>query len=214
MVRQLARLLLQFGLQVELRIEQEYIPDTNQRLSVYRRIAAARTESSLEAVLAEARDRYGPLSPSLLNLEGYARIRIAADRLRVESIEREGGMVSIKFREKANIDPSRLVNLLKRRPDLQLVPPSVLRLALVPPTVAPRLGGRPGAATRPKRLPTAMPLPGSSSSWWTARATAGSVEPGFSKQEILKELPPDPRAPGGLFERIDGLLKELRGDEA
>jgi hypothetical protein len=38
------------------------------------------------------------------------------------------------------------------------------------------------------------------------------VAPGFSKHEILKELPPDPRAPGGLYERIAGLLEELRDE--
>jgi transcription-repair coupling factor (superfamily II helicase) len=197
------------NLKVELRIENEYIPDMNQRLSVYRRIAAARTEPQLDAIVSEVRDRYGPLSPALLNLDGYARIRIKADRLRVESIEREGGFVAIKFREQAEIDPVRLVNLMKRRTDLQLVPPSVIRLSLVPPVVAPRLGGRPGLAQRPKPSPAATPLPGASSSWWTARATTGNVAPGFSKQEILKELPPDPRAPGGLYERIGSLLTEL-----
>ena len=201
------------NLKVELRIEDEYIPDMNQRLSVYRRIAGARADGPLDAILSEVRDRYGPLSPALLNLEGYAKLRIAADKLRVESIEREGAFVAIKFREKADIDPVRLVNLLKRRTDIQLVPPSVLRLSLLPPTVAPRLGGRPGGVPRTKPPSAATPLPGASSSWWTARATTGQVVPGFTKQEILKELPPDPRAPGGLYERIGGLLTELRSGQ-
>jgi transcription-repair coupling factor (superfamily II helicase) len=202
------------NLKVDLRIEDDYIPDMNQRLSVYRRIAAARHDTQLDEILAEVRDRYGPPPASLLNLEGFGRLRIAADRLRVESIEREGNFVSLKFRERANVDPVRLMNLLKRRTDLQLVPPSVLRLSLVPPIVAPRHGhGHPrpaGTLVRTKRTPAATPLPGASSSWWTARATTGEVAPGFSKQEILKELPPDPRAPGGLYERIGGVLEELR----
>jgi transcription-repair coupling factor (superfamily II helicase) len=201
------------NLKVDLRIEDEYIPDMNQRLSVYRRIAGARHEAQLEEIVAEVRDRYGPLPPSVLNLEGYGRIRLAADRLRVESIEREGNVVSIKFRERANVDTTRLMNLLKRRTDLQLVPPSVLRLSLVPPAVAPRLGPRPaGTLVKTGRPPAATPLPGATASWWTARATAGGVAPGFSKHEILKELPPDPRAPGGLYERIAGLLEELRDE--
>ena len=200
------------NLKVDLRIEDDYIPDTNQRLSVYRRIAGARTDKQLDEIVGEVRDRYGPAPASLLNLEGFGRIRIAADHLRVESIEREGGFVSIKFREKANVDPVRLMNLLKRRSDIQLVPPSVLRLSLVPPTVAPRLGPRPpGSLVRPTRPPTkVLPTSGPNSSWWTTRATAGEVAPGFTKQEILKELPPDPRAPGGLYERVSGLLDELR----
>ena len=38
--------------------------------------------------------------------------------------------------------------------------------------------------------------------WWTARATAGEVTPGFSKDEILKAAPEDPRAPDGVLDRV------------
>jgi hypothetical protein len=35
------------------------------------------------------------------------------------------------------------------------------------------------------------------------------VTPGFTKAEILKPAAEDPRAPGGVFERVGGLLSEL-----
>jgi hypothetical protein len=35
------------------------------------------------------------------------------------------------------------------------------------------------------------------------------VAPGFSKQEILKPAAEDPLAPGGVFERVAGLLQAL-----
>ena len=197
------------NLKVDLRLDEDYIGDMNQRLSVYRRIAAARTTAALDAILAEVRDRYGPLPPSTKNLEGYARIRLAADRLRVESIERERRIVSLKFRESARVDPARLMNLLKRRPDLQFAPPAILRMDLARPTsgsapLGPRAAqGR--LVPRHERHPAATPA----ASWWTARATAGEVAPGFTKEEILKEPPSDPTAPGGLYERITALLAEL-----
>jgi hypothetical protein len=50
------------------------------------------------------------------------------------------------------------------------------------------------------------------SSWWTARATAGEVRPGFSKGEILRRPEGDPRAEGGMFSRLSGLLQALGGD--
>lgn len=202
------------NLKVDLRLDEEYIDDTNQRLSVYRRIAAARTEAALDAILAEMRDRYGPPPPSTGNLEGYARIRIAADRLRVESIEREGKVVAVKFRETARVDPARLMNLLKRRPDLQFAPPAILRMDLTRPTVGVVAPPRPPAPSgrlvpRPGSRPAARQPSGPSASWWTTRATAGEVAPGFTKEEILKEVPPDPTAPGGLYERVSRLLAEL-----
>jgi hypothetical protein len=46
-------------------------------------------------------------------------------------------------------------------------------------------------------------------SWWTARATAGEVRAGFSKEEILKKPEADPRAEGGIFARLGGLLQTL-----
>ena len=46
-------------------------------------------------------------------------------------------------------------------------------------------------------------------SWWTARATAGEVKAGFSREEILKPAAEDPRAEGGVFSRVSGLLRDL-----
>ena len=62
------------NLKVELRIDETYIPDMNQRLGVYRRLAAARTEQALEDAFAEVRDRYGPA----------ARVGDQPGRLRVD----------------------------------------------------------------------------------------------------------------------------------
>jgi hypothetical protein len=37
------------------------------------------------------------------------------------------------------------------------------------------------------------------------------VTPGFTKEEILKPAQENPRAPGGVFERVGGLLSDLLG---
>jgi hypothetical protein len=46
-------------------------------------------------------------------------------------------------------------------------------------------------------------------SWWTARAREGAVKPGFTKEEILRPAKEDPRASGGVFESVGGVLSEL-----
>jgi hypothetical protein len=46
-------------------------------------------------------------------------------------------------------------------------------------------------------------------SWWTARATAGVVTSGFTKEEILRKPKQDPRAAGGVFDRLEELLGAL-----
>ena len=62
----------------------------NQRLMLYRKVAAARRDEEIDRVLEEAADRYGPLPESVLNLADYGRIRVMADRLGIETIDREG----------------------------------------------------------------------------------------------------------------------------
>ena len=131
-----------------------------------------------------------------------------ADQLGIDAIDREGRAVVLKFRPQAKVDPVRLVALVRQRPDLTLVPPAALKLNLD--------GARdsgPEVATRPQRSASSpeprapSPAKGASRtqaapSWWTARARDGEVKPGFTKEEILRPAKEDPRAPGGMFERV------------
>jgi transcription-repair coupling factor (superfamily II helicase) len=207
------------NLRVDLRIDASYIPDMNQRLMLYRKVAAARYDEEIDRVLEEAADRYGPLPVSVLNLADYGRIRVMADRLGIDTVDREGRTVVLKFRPQAKVDPVRLVALVRRRPDLTLVPPAALKLSLDRAEGLGLRAGRPGergaqpsalspqpSALSPKRSGTRSQA---APSWWTARARAGEVKPGFSKEEILRPATEDPRAPGGIFESVGALLSDL-----
>ena len=118
------------NLRVDLRIDASYVADMNQRLMLYRKVAAARHDDEIDRVLEEAADRYGPLPDSVLNLADYGRIRVMADRLGIDTIDREGRIVVLKFRPQAKVDPVRLVALVRQRPELTLVPPAALKLNL------------------------------------------------------------------------------------
>jgi Transcription-repair coupling factor (superfamily II helicase) len=118
------------NLRVDLKIDASYVPDMNQRLMLYRKVAAARHDDEIDRVLEEAVDRYGSLPDSVLNLADYGRIRVMADRLGIDTIDREARIVVLKFRPQARIDPVRLVALVRQRPELTLVPPAALRLTL------------------------------------------------------------------------------------
>ena len=95
----------------------------NQRLMVYRRIASARSEDEIDRVVNEVRDRYGPIPPSILNLADYGRIRAMADRLGIESVDREGDRVLFRFRPETRLEPAKLVGFVQRRGDVMLVHP-------------------------------------------------------------------------------------------
>jgi transcription-repair coupling factor (superfamily II helicase) len=185
------------NLRIDLRIADDYVPDMNQRLTIYRRLASVGTLQAVDELMDELRDRYGSPPDSVRNLAQYARIRLMADRLGLESLDREGQIVVLKFRMDAPLDPVRILKLVQTRGDLQLLPPAVLRLDI---SKAP--GGKAGRDPRreePRQATT---------SWWTARATA-EVTPGFTREAILAETPPDPAVRGGLFERVDEVLTQL-----
>jgi len=191
------------NLRVDLRINDEYIPDMNQRLTVYRRMAGVRTEEELDRLVLEVRDRYGPPTESVLNLAEYASIRILADRIGLESLDREGSSVVLKFRPDAKLDPAWLFRVVQQRGDTTLVPPATLKLDWKKPVA---LKAPPSVRAGKKgRDPVA------SGSWWAARAQAGEVAPGFTKDEIMRPAKEDPRAEDGVFSRVSGLLRELSG---
>jgi transcription-repair coupling factor (superfamily II helicase) len=196
------------NLRIDLKIDAGYVHDMNQRLMVYRKVASSRTEQELGFVLDELQDRYGPPPASVLNLVEFGRIRIKADHLDVDSIDREGRWVVIKFRPNARLDGARLVRVVGSWPGAMLVPPVSVKLDLEAPLAAAKaaVGQKPsqgrGAARRGQGAEPQV-------SWWTARATAGEVRPGFTKDEVLRKPEIDPRAEGGMFSRLTSLLDAL-----
>jgi transcription-repair coupling factor (superfamily II helicase) len=198
------------NLKVDFRLPDAYVPDMNQRLTIYRRVAAARSEEEIAAIVEDVRDRYGAAPTPLLNLADYARIRVLADRLGLETLDRDGSTVVLKFREKKTaVDPVRIIHLVRERDDLSLVPPATLKLNLSAASESGDGRRESGGGSREARGGRAIRRPARTPAWWAARATAGAVTPGFSKAEILKAPTEDPRAPDGVLERVTSLLLVL-----
>jgi len=206
------------NLKVDFRLDDQYVPDMNQRLMIYRRMAGSRSEEEIAKNVDEVRDRYGPPPTAVLNLADFARIRVLADNLGIETVDRDGPLVVFKFREKAKVDPMRLIGMVQERADLTLLPPSTVKLDLRPAPPKPAGGDKPSGLSGPKsplqklaeaRGPRPIPKPKRPPAWWAARATTGEVTPGFTKAEILKVAPEDPRAPDGVLARVTEFLEDL-----
>ena len=118
------------NLKIDLRIPEAFIPDANQRMSVYKRASSARDQTTLEKLTSEIRDRYGPLPTPVLQLLEYARLRLLAEKVRIVSIEREAGLLAFRFDPSSPVDPARLVELAERHPGAQLTPGGLLKLRL------------------------------------------------------------------------------------
>jgi transcription-repair coupling factor (superfamily II helicase) len=209
------------NLRVDFRLDDEYVPDMNQRLMIYRRMAGARSEEEIGRLVDEVRDRYGPTPTAVLNLADFARIRVLADGLGVETIDRADTTIVIKFRQKTKVDLTQVIAMVEERSDLQLLPPNSLKLDLrqkapeaapAAPSPASLRGAAPGRPLPRAAKPTSLRAKiQRKPSWWTVRATAGEVTPGFTKAEILKKAPEDPRAPDGVLAKVTGLLEDLEG---
>ncbi len=80
-------------------VPDEYVSDRDEKLDVYRRMAALADLEALEGLQSELRDRFGPLPPEVANLlelkrlrligrdRGVDRLRVGLDRLEVELAE-------------------------------------------------------------------------------------------------------------------------------
>ena len=178
------------NLEVDLKIDEEYVSDTNQRLMVYRRVASAHTEENLTSLLDELADRYGPIPPSVKTLVAYGRIRMMADLLCLESLERHGQLLVVKFRPAAPVEPSLLFRFVRQRADVVLKPPATLTVDL-------RRGGEGDSQTR-------------NPSWWTTRARSDEVAAGFSRNELYRSGR-GPDGPALLFSQVVEVLVELQG---
>ncbi|PSH04143.1 MAG: transcription-repair coupling factor [Acidobacteria bacterium] len=118
------------NLGLNIRIPNEYIHEENQRLRIYKRMAAATDEKQLSDVVSEMRDRYGEPPAALQHLVQYAHLRLECQRLGVASIERKRDQVSIKFTQTAEADPQKIMQLVARHKGVVFTPQGVLKFSL------------------------------------------------------------------------------------
>jgi transcription-repair coupling factor (superfamily II helicase) len=122
----------QLNLALNIRIPAEYIPEENQRLRMYKRVAGVERESQLHDVRAELIDRYGTPPEAVRNLLDYADLKLLAVRVGVNSIDRKRDQVSIKFRQNAMIDPERLARFVASQRGSQFTPDGTLKFTQKP----------------------------------------------------------------------------------
>jgi transcription-repair coupling factor (superfamily II helicase) len=120
----------QLNLGLNIRIPAEYIPEENQRLRMYKRVAAVETESQLSDVGAELQDRYGEPPQAVRNLLDYASLKLLCMRVGVNAIERKRDFVTFKFRQNAAVDPEHLARFVSAQRGAQFTPDGMLKFAL------------------------------------------------------------------------------------
>ncbi|MBE3584289.1 MAG: transcription-repair coupling factor [Limnochordaceae bacterium] len=77
-------------LAVDAYLSDDYIPDSRQKVEIYRRVVGITEENELDELAEELRDRFGPLPPAAGNLLRVARLKVLARQLGIHSILGEG----------------------------------------------------------------------------------------------------------------------------
>jgi transcription-repair coupling factor (superfamily II helicase) len=93
---------------------QSYIPDTNQRLLFYKRLANLRDREELGEIQEEIRDRYGRLPQLVKNLFRIMELRHVLKAALVEQISFRDGTISLLFNPRSPVKADRLVQLMDK----------------------------------------------------------------------------------------------------
>ena len=83
------------NLGISVRIDSDYIPEENQRLRMYKRIAGAQTQADLADVRAELQDRYGTPPETVLNLLAAGELRLHCEQLGISQLDRKRTQVEL-----------------------------------------------------------------------------------------------------------------------
>jgi transcription-repair coupling factor (superfamily II helicase) len=92
----------------------DYVPEVNQRLALYKRLAGAQTDAEVADLRAELADRFGPLPAEAEQLLDIIRIRVAARGVGAERVEAGDGRALVTFTPATPIDPQRLVRAIQK----------------------------------------------------------------------------------------------------
>ena len=122
----------QLNLGIALRIDESYVPEENQRLRLYKKIAGAQSEAAVAEVRAEMEDRYGALPDTTVYLLEAAAVRLECERIGIAQIDRKRGELQIRFMENAKVDPQQLMRLIARnaKRGAQFAPQGLLKYPL------------------------------------------------------------------------------------
>ena len=94
---------------VEALLPEAYVPEVNQRLALYKRLAEIERPEDIIDARAELADRFGPLPEPVEALLDVVALRVAARPLGVERIEAGGGRAVVTFAASTRVTPERVL---------------------------------------------------------------------------------------------------------
>ncbi|WP_373975312.1 transcription-repair coupling factor [Chitinibacter sp. SCUT-21] len=106
----------------------DYCPDVNERLSLYKRLASVENNDELGDIHQEMIDRFGLLPDAAKVLLDCHRLRMLAGPLGISKIDAADNAIIIHFLPKTTVDPMKIISLIQSKKNYKLAGQDKLRV--------------------------------------------------------------------------------------
>ncbi|WP_243364533.1 transcription-repair coupling factor [Fundidesulfovibrio terrae] len=122
----------ELNLSVPARIPEQYVPDSKERLRLYKNLTAAQTEAGLAEAMADIKDRFGHAPEELENFAAVLALKRVLTKLGVRRADIHAAKVALTWDEGAKaVSPEALIAwITPRQPQAKLLPPAKLEFRL------------------------------------------------------------------------------------
>ncbi|WP_332674808.1 transcription-repair coupling factor [Aromatoleum sp.] len=111
----------------------DYCPDVQERLTLYKRLANCESDDELRGVQEELIDRFGDLPPQTQALIESHRLRLLVKPFGVAKLDASDAQISVQFGPEAPIDPAKVIFLIQKDRNTKMSGPDrLIRKATLP----------------------------------------------------------------------------------
>ena len=114
------------NLNLDIRIPEDYVPNMNHRLMLYKRIASIQSEDQINSIRDEIQDRFGMIPEVVENLLKYGVIKLKAEKLKIRSIDHSDGTLFLQLSEQGPIKTDCILAFIRKYKEAKLSPAGVL----------------------------------------------------------------------------------------
>ncbi|HRP74081.1 MAG TPA: transcription-repair coupling factor [Rhodocyclaceae bacterium] len=104
----------------------DYCPDVQERLTLYKRLANCETDPELRDLQEELIDRFGELPQQTRALIETHRLRVLVSRFGVSKLDASESQINVQFGPGAPVDPARVIALIQKDRDTRMSGPDRL----------------------------------------------------------------------------------------
>lgn len=104
----------EINLKADIKIPEDYLPQMNLRLNLYKAISSVNSLEEIEKIKKEIKDRYGNLPKGIKNLLRYGVIKYLAQKIKVKTIDHVGRRIIFKFFPDFSADLTKMGNILEK----------------------------------------------------------------------------------------------------